>query len=225
MTQELIAAMLGVRRASVSSAAGALQKDGLISYSRGHITVMDRPGLERRVCECYAVVKSEYDRLQPALDATAESRPRGIRGDLERLALLRRYRILDTPPEAVYDSIARQASEKLSVPIAMVSFLDEERDWFKSCVGFVATESPADTSFCDVFFTTDENTVVVENTLLDRRFASHPFVCGMPFIRFYAAARLVVGGHTVGTLCVYDVKARKLDATQVRTPSRSRRRQ
>jgi len=70
MTQELIANMLGVRREGVTEAAGRLQESGLISYRRGHITVLDRAGLERRTCECYAVVKAEYDRLLPALKAT-----------------------------------------------------------------------------------------------------------------------------------------------------------
>jgi CRP-like cAMP-binding protein len=65
MTQELIANMLGVRREGVTEAAGRLQQAGLIHYSRGKITVVDRPGLEARVCECYAVVKKEYDRLLP----------------------------------------------------------------------------------------------------------------------------------------------------------------
>ncbi len=70
MTQELIANMLGVRREGVTEAAGHLQKDGLIHYRRGHITVVDRLGLERRTCECYAVVKNEYDRLLPKALAT-----------------------------------------------------------------------------------------------------------------------------------------------------------
>ena len=65
MTQELIANMLGVRREGVTVAAGALQAAGLIHYSRGHITILDRAGLEQRVCECYAVVKKEFDRLLP----------------------------------------------------------------------------------------------------------------------------------------------------------------
>jgi len=65
MTQELIANMLGVRREGVTEGALRLQKLGLIRYSRGHITVLDRPGLEQRTCECYAVVKNEYDRLLP----------------------------------------------------------------------------------------------------------------------------------------------------------------
>jgi CRP-like cAMP-binding protein len=70
MTQELIANMLGVRREGVTEAAGQLQKAGLISYRRGHITVLDRAALEQRACECYAVVKNEYDRLLPAITAS-----------------------------------------------------------------------------------------------------------------------------------------------------------
>jgi CRP-like cAMP-binding protein len=70
MTQELIANMLGVRREGVTEAALSLQQAGLIRYARGHITVLDREGLEKRTCECYAVVKKEYDRLLPAKIAT-----------------------------------------------------------------------------------------------------------------------------------------------------------
>jgi len=70
MTQELIANMLGVRREGVTEAAGKLQADGLIRYSRGHITVLDRPRLERQCCECYQVVKREFDRLLPDTIAT-----------------------------------------------------------------------------------------------------------------------------------------------------------
>jgi CRP-like cAMP-binding protein len=70
MTQELIANMLGVRREGVTEAAGHLQQAGLIQYQRGHITVLDRAGIEQRACECYAVVKAEYDRLLPAALAT-----------------------------------------------------------------------------------------------------------------------------------------------------------
>jgi CRP-like cAMP-binding protein len=70
MTQDLLSTILGVRRASISDAAGRLQKDGLVRYERGRITVLDRPALEQRVCECYAVVKKEYDRLLPDIKAT-----------------------------------------------------------------------------------------------------------------------------------------------------------
>jgi CRP-like cAMP-binding protein len=70
MTQELLSTILGVRRASVTQAAGQLQKDGLIRYERGRIHVLDRPALERRSCECYAVVRKEYERLLPDIKAT-----------------------------------------------------------------------------------------------------------------------------------------------------------
>ncbi|TMH29298.1 MAG: Crp/Fnr family transcriptional regulator [Betaproteobacteria bacterium] len=73
MTQELIANMLGVRREGVTEAAGHLQGAGLIEYSRGRITVLDRKRLEKRVCECYSVVKNEYDRLLPARAAAAQT--------------------------------------------------------------------------------------------------------------------------------------------------------
>lgn len=71
MTQELIANMLGVRREGVTEAAGKLQRSGLIDYTRGHISVVDRPGLEKRSCECYHVVKTEFDRLLPSLQVIA----------------------------------------------------------------------------------------------------------------------------------------------------------
>ena len=77
MTQDLIANMLGVRREGVTEAAGKLQRAGYIRYSRGHITVLDRPGLEKRVCECYEVVKLEFDRL---LSAIPPGDPRGVLG-------------------------------------------------------------------------------------------------------------------------------------------------
>src|ERR1700723_231183 len=70
MTQELIANMLGVRREGVTEGALKLQQEGLISYARGHISVLNRPGLEQRTCECYAVVKKEYERLLPGTEAT-----------------------------------------------------------------------------------------------------------------------------------------------------------
>ena len=77
MTQELIASMLGVRREGVTEAAGNLQRAGLIRYSRGHIDILDRPGLERAVCECYGVVKVEYDRLMSDIPREVPGRRAG----------------------------------------------------------------------------------------------------------------------------------------------------
>ncbi len=217
-TQEMIAATLGVRRASVNIAATELQREGLIVSGRRKITVDNRHALEARACECYAVIKFEFDRLEAAYDAVPIERSyASARHDRERLALLRTFDILDSLSEKIFDDIATRASQVLEAPIATISFLDQDRDWFKSRVGFAATESPAETSFADVLFDVTEDTVVVTDTLHDPRFSDHPLVRGMPFIRFYAAVRLDVDGHTLGTLCVYDFKARRLDTEQVRS--------
>jgi GAF domain-containing protein len=143
-----------------------------------------------------------------------------MRHDPSRLAELRRLAILDSTPERAYDDLARLLSNSLAVPITMVNLLDEERDWFKSCVGIQQTQSPRVTSFCEAFFDSNSDVIVVEDTLLDARFADNPLVVGRPFVRFYAAARLVSGGRTVGTLCAYDVQPRRLtteQAEQLRT--------
>jgi len=128
---------------------------------------------------------------------------------------LQRLAILDSPPEKAFDDLARLLSTALAVPITLVNMLDEERDWFKSCVGIQQTQSPRVTSFCESFFDSSHDLVVVEDTLLDARFANNPLVTGRPFVRFYAAARLVSRGKTVGTLCAYDMEPRRLDPEQV----------
>lgn len=137
------------------------------------------------------------------------------RHDPARLAELKRLCVLDSSLERAYDDITRLLATELAVPITMVNLLDEERDWFKSCYGVQQTQSPAVTSFCEMFFTTAADVIVVNDTLLHERLAVHPLVVGRPFIRFYAAARLVVKGQTVGTLCAYDVAPRKITPDQV----------
>lgn len=138
------------------------------------------------------------------------------RSNADRLAELRRLVILDTQPERDFDRVTRLLADVLQVPIAMVNLLDENRDWFKSCVGLTLTESPAQTSFCAAFFNTADDVIVVEDTSKEARLASHPLVAGPPFIRFYAGARLRVRGQTVGTLCAYDIRPRSVNAEQVR---------
>ena len=124
--------------------------------------------------------------------------------------------VLDSSPERAYDDITRLLATELAVPITMVNLLDEERDWFKSCFGVQQTQSPAVTSFCEMFFTSHSDLIVVNDTLLDGRLAYHPLVIGRPFIRFYAAARLMVRGQTVGTLCAYDIEPREITPDQIR---------
>jgi GAF domain-containing protein len=138
-----------------------------------------------------------------------------VRKTLERLAELRRLLILDSSAESAYDDITRLLSTSLEVPISMVNMLDDDRDWFKSCVGLPLTQSPVETSFCEAFFNTSESLIVIEDTAANPLFEAHPLVTGAPFIRFYAAARLTVNGHTVGTLCAYDVKPHKISVDQI----------
>lgn len=138
-----------------------------------------------------------------------------MRQDPKRLQILKGLAILDTAPEVVYDDITRTLAHTFQVPIAMVNLLDSHRDWFKSCIGLPFGESPSDTSFCEVFFDSAPDIIIVENTLEHARFATHPLVTGAPFIRFYAAARLEVDGHTLGTLCVYDTEVKQVSASQV----------
>ena len=133
-----------------------------------------------------------------------------MRQDSARLAELRRALILDSGPERAYDEITRLLASGLAVPITMVNLLDAERDWFKSCVGIQQTQSPVVTSFCEAFFNSTHDVIVVEDTLLDARFAAHPLVSGRPFVRFYAAARLIVNDQTIGTVCAYDIQPRTL---------------
>lgn len=123
--------------------------------------------------------------------------------------------ILDSGPERAYDDITRLLATTLAVPITMVNLLDAERDWSKSCVGIQQAQSPAVTSFCEAFFSTSRDLIVVADTLLDPRFEAHPLVLGRPNIRFYAAARLTVRGETVGTLCACDFQPRQLSAEQL----------
>ena len=138
-----------------------------------------------------------------------------MRNDPARLAELQRLAILESSPEHAYDDITRLLASTLAVPITMVNLLDEERDWFKSCVGIQQTQSPRVTSFCEAFFNSSSDLIVVDDTLEDPRFVNHPLVAGRPFVRFYAAARLVVRGHTVGTLCAYDMRPRHITPEQV----------
>ncbi|MFO8233399.1 MAG: GAF domain-containing protein, partial [Longimonas sp.] len=122
----------------------------------------------------------------------------------ERLAALRRYQIMDTPPEEAFDRITDLAAHTLDVPIAVVNFIDSERQWFKSCVGTDVNETPLDQALCNTTIRTP-GLMVVEDARHDPRFKGNPFVAGPPHLRFYMSMPLTSpDGFRVGTLCVMD---------------------
>jgi len=125
-----------------------------------------------------------------------------------RLAALRSYGVLDTPPEPAFDDIARLAADACEAPIALVSLVDEHRQWFKAHVGLARRETPRHLSFCAHAIEADA-TMTVRDAAADARFATNALVIGEPGIRFYAGAPLVTpAGHRLGTLCVIDTEPR-----------------
>lgn len=125
-----------------------------------------------------------------------------------RIDTLRALSILDTAPEERFDRLTRLARRLFNVPIALVSLVDADRQWFKACVGLEATETARDISFCGHAILGDEP-LVVANAMLDPRFAENPLVTGPPNIRFYAGCPLrVANGSKLGTLCIIDREPR-----------------
>jgi two-component system, cell cycle sensor histidine kinase and response regulator CckA len=136
--------------------------------------------------------------------------------EAERLQSLRDYDIVDTAPELSFDEITKLAAQLCDAPIAMVSFVDEQRQWFKSRVGIDISQSPRDISFCAHAILDTKDVFEITDALQDARFSNNPLVAGEPHIRFYAGAPLVTrGGHALGTLCVLDYKPRELTPDQV----------
>ncbi len=137
--------------------------------------------------------------------------------DAERVVVLRSLGILDTPPEPDYDEITQLAAQICGTPIALVTLVDAERQWFKSRVGITGTEGPRETSFCaHVICEPDKELFVVPDAQQDPRFIDHPAVLEAPNVRFYAGAPLVThDGWALGTLCVADRKPRELTPGQL----------
>lgn len=125
-----------------------------------------------------------------------------------RVGTLRGYGILDTPNEPPFDAIVKDAAQSMNTPIALISLIDQDRQWFKAKVGLEASETPRTISFCTHAITRDD-VFVVPDALADPRFSSNPLVQGQPGIRFYAGAPLKSrNGALIGTLCVIDTQPR-----------------
>ncbi len=134
-----------------------------------------------------------------------------------RLQALRQYRVLDTPSEQVYDDITALAAFICNAPIALISLVDAERQWFKSKVGLEVNETSREVSFC-AHAILGESIMVVKDALKDERFVSNALVTCAPNIRFYAGVPLITpDGFPLGTLCVIDNQPRALSETQIKT--------
>jgi diguanylate cyclase (GGDEF)-like protein len=132
-----------------------------------------------------------------------------------RLAALRRYDVLDTPPEAPFDKLTALVRSVLNVPICAVTLVDAERQWFKSQIGIDVVETPRDVSFCTHTIKQREP-LIIEDAKADLRFCDNPLVCGTPFIGSYAGAPLKTpDGYNVGALCVIDTVPRSFEPAQI----------
>ncbi|MGB3492101.1 MAG: ATP-binding protein [Elainellaceae cyanobacterium] len=133
----------------------------------------------------------------------------------QRLQKLQCYNVLDTNPEPAYDDLTQLASLICQAPIALISLIDKDRQWFKSVIGLHAQETHRDLAFC-AHAILSETTLVIPDATLDPRFADNDLVTGEPHIRFYAGAPLITpDGFILGTLCVIDSQPRTLSQQQI----------
>ncbi|HWX20108.1 MAG TPA: GAF domain-containing protein [Candidatus Binatia bacterium] len=130
------------------------------------------------------------------------------------MAALRQFRILDTPAEEHFDALVGLALRLCQVPVAMISLVDEHRQWFKAKAGLAQQQTPRDVAFCAYAILKPEP-LIVPDALRDTRFARNPLVTGEPSIRFYAGFPLITSGRLeLGTLCVADHRPRRLSQQQ-----------
>src|SRR5437660_11159238 len=134
--------------------------------------------------------------------------------DAARVAALEKYAILDSEPEQAFDDLAKLASYVCKTPIALVSLVDGERQWFKSKLGLSASQTPREVAICATTIQ-QKDVFVVPDALKDERFQNNPLVVSDPHIRFYAVAPLInEEGYALGTLCVVDLVPREFNEEQ-----------
>jgi GAF domain-containing protein len=132
----------------------------------------------------------------------------------ERLAALQRYQVLDTPPEQAFDELAFLAGTVCGTPVALITFVDADRQWFKARIGLSTSETPRDVAFCARTIL-GRDLMVITDTHRDARFRDNPLVTGTPYIRFYAGAPLrTAEDMALGSLCVIDYVPRVLSQEQ-----------
>jgi len=135
--------------------------------------------------------------------------------EARRIQALERLAILDSLPEQSFDDIVVLATRLCDTPIGLVSLVDNERQWFKACIGLPATQTHRDLAFCAYAILEPDALLVIEDATQDPRFSGNPLVLGEPFIRFYAGAPIIThDGHALGTVCVIDNKPRTLNQAQ-----------
>lgn len=144
--------------------------------------------------------------------------PPKAENESQRLATLHSFRVLDSGCEPAFDDIAELAAQICGTPIALISLIDQDRQWFKSRVGTEITQTPRDVAFCAHAIQTPNEVMEVEDARRDPRFAENPLVTAGPSIRFYAGAPLIAAdGASLGTLCVIDRESRALNDWQRRS--------
>jgi len=137
-----------------------------------------------------------------------------VKDEAARLAALQKYAILDTEPEQAFDDLALLASFVCGTPLAMISLIDENRQWFKAKVGVNVSQTDRDIAFCATAIQ-QPDVFVVPDALNDERFRNNPLVVGEPNVRFYAGAPLInEDGLALGTICVVDRVPRELGPDQ-----------